>query len=88
MLGILGTNIARYCTVGRPGCHRDQSERTGAFYNFIGESRLGKGVAMNLLLKLGGSIDTMRKERYDAFVAGGNINEGQDDGRAELNQDQ
>ena len=66
----------------------NQNVFTGTFYNFIGESRLGKGVAMNLLLKLGGSIDIMRKERYDAVVAGGNINEGEDDGRAELNEDQ
>jgi len=84
VLGTLGTNIARYCTVGRPGCHRDQSERTGAFYNFIGESRLGKGVAMNLLLKLGGYIDNMRKERFDALVEGGNIGEGADADRVQI----
>ena len=43
---------------------------------------------MNLLLKLGGFIDIMRKERYDDVIAGGNINEGEDGGRVELNQDQ
>ena len=48
-IGMMGTNIARYCCVGRPGCHKVQSIRTGDFYNFIAESRMGKGIALNLL---------------------------------------
>ena len=57
--GILGTNIARYCTVSRPGCHDDQAERTSALYNFIGESRFGKGVAINLLMMLGKYVENL-----------------------------
>ena len=52
-IGVLGTNATKYCAVARPGCHTDQWERSGAFYNFIAESRLGKGIAMSLLWKLG-----------------------------------
>ena len=48
-IGLLATNITRFCSVARPGCHPDQSERSGTFYNLIGDSRLGKGIAMNVL---------------------------------------
>ena len=65
-LGILGTNIARFCSVSRPGCHKDQSERTGTFYKLIGESRLGKGLAMNVLQKLGKKIEKMRMSTYSS----------------------
>ena len=49
IIGMLGTNITRFTSVSRPGCHTDQSERSGTFYKLIGESRLGKGIAMNVL---------------------------------------
>ena len=49
VLGVLGTNISRYCGIARPGCHTDIPERAGSFYHFIAESRLGKGIALNLL---------------------------------------
>ena len=34
MLGILGTNISRFCAITRPGCHTEQWERAGAFYMY------------------------------------------------------
>ena len=61
VLGVLGTNISRFGATARPGCHTDQWERAGAFYMLIGASRLGKGVAMNLLWKLGSHIQCIRK---------------------------
>ena len=64
ILGILGTNIARYGAIARPGCHTDQWERAGAFYMLIGESRLGKGIAMNLLWKLGVFIQQKRSQGF------------------------
>ena len=48
VIGVIGTNIRSWSRVARPGCHKDQAERTGAFYNFIAPSRLGKGIALNL----------------------------------------
>ena len=60
VLGVLGTNISRYCAVARPGCDTGIWERSGAFYNFIAESRLGKGITMNLLWKLGTHINKIR----------------------------
>ena len=70
MIGILGTNIARYCAIARPGCHNEQWERSGAFYNLIAESRLGKGIAMKLLRKLGGHIQKIRRNRFPNEVDG------------------
>ena len=37
-IGSIGTNIARYAAVHRPGSHRSQAERTGTFYKFIAPS--------------------------------------------------
>ena len=64
MIGILGTNITRYSAIARPGCHNDQGERSGAFYKLIAESRLGKGVAMNLLWTLGSHIQKIREAQF------------------------
>ena len=49
VIGMLGTNAVRFSAVARPKCHADQYDRAGSFYNFIGESRLGKGIGMKLL---------------------------------------
>ena len=60
MIGIMGTNIARYSRVKRITSHKDQAKRTGAFYKLIGPSRLGKGIAMGLLSELGKDIQKAR----------------------------
>ena len=67
VIGVLGTNIARYCGIARPGCHTDLSERSGAFYHFIAESRLGKGIALNLLWKLGSHVQKKRVSDFHAL---------------------
>ena len=84
VLGIAGTNISRFCAIARPGCHTDMWERSGSFYNLIAESRLGKGIAMSLLWKLGSHIQGIRRARFSdedvavvrrprsVFLAGGN----------------
>ena len=64
ILGILGTNVTKFCAFARPGCHTDQWERAGAFYNFIAESRLGKGIAMSLLWKLGSHVQQIRVSNF------------------------
>ena len=63
-LGMIGTNIARYSVVRRVGANRTQAERTGAFYNFIAPSRLGKGIALSLITKVGSHIEEIRDGRY------------------------
>ena len=65
---MMGSNTARYCAVGRPGCHEDQAERTGAFYNFIGESRVGMSIALKLLHILGRDIVKVRGKKYEELV--------------------
>ena len=60
VLGMLGSNISRFGAIARQGCHTDQWERAGAFYMLMGESRLGKGIAMNLLWKLEITIQQKR----------------------------
>ena len=57
---MLGSNISRFGAIARQGCHTDQWERAGAFYMLMGESRLGKGIAMNLLWKLEITIQQKR----------------------------
>ena len=69
-IGILGTNISRYSTVGRLGCHVDQAERCGAFYNYIAPSRSGKGISMSLLFKLGRHVERNRKATMSTYVEG------------------
>ena len=64
-LGVVGTNIARYTVVRRVGSNRDQVERTGAFYNFIAPSRLGKGIAFSIISTLGTHVADLRSERYN-----------------------
>ena len=64
ILGILGTNVTKFCAIARPGCHTDQWERAGAFYYFIAESRLGKGIAMSLLWKLGTHVQRIRVSNF------------------------
>lgn len=49
VIGVIGTNIERWSKVAEPGCHKDHAERTGAFYNLIAPSRLGKDITLNLL---------------------------------------
>ena len=62
MLGITGTNIARYTSVRRIGAHPLQAERSGTFFNFIAPSRSGKGIALSLLTKLGKHIEDKREQ--------------------------
>ena len=42
----------------------EQWERSGAFYNLIAESRLGKGIAMKLLWKLGVHIQKIHRTGF------------------------
>ena len=64
-LGLIGTNIARYSSVRRIGSHKDQTERTGSLYKLIGPSRLGKGVALSIVSKIGHHIESVRIKQYD-----------------------
>ena len=61
-IGVVGTNISGYSVVRRMGANRNQTERTGAFYNFIAPSRLGKGIALSIISKLGSRIEEKRNE--------------------------
>ena len=51
IIGVLGTNTARYSAVRRPSGHDSNVIRTGCFYNFIVPSRFGKGMVMRVLKK-------------------------------------
>ena len=64
-LGSIGTNIARCSVVRRIGGHRNHVERTGAFYNLIAPSRLGKGIAISLVSDIRSQIEDIRSKNYD-----------------------
>ena len=68
IIGVLGTNTARYSAVRRPSGHVSNVIRTGCFYNFIGPSRFGKGMAMRVLKMIGGHIQKKRKTVFERFV--------------------
>ena len=63
-LGAIGTNISRFSSINRIGAHGSPPERCGCFYNLIGPSRVGKGVAMSLLSEIGLHIEIERSRYY------------------------
>ena len=73
VIGMLGTNCVRFGAVSRPKCHIDHYERAGCFYNFIGESRLGKGICMKLLWTLGRHIEKLRDKNFHEYISPVNL---------------
>ena len=59
-LGATGTNISRFTSIKRIVAHGGQPERCGCFYSFIAPSRVGKGVAMSILSKIGNHVQAER----------------------------
>ena len=65
-LGFIGTNISRTCAIRRIGSHFSQSERAGTFLNFLGPSRVGKGIALKLVSDIGMHVQEIRSAYYIA----------------------
>ena len=67
-VGMLATNIARYSAVRRLGRDDSNVERSGAFYNIIAPSRIGKGIAISLVTELGSYVEKLRTDNFNPYV--------------------
>ena len=56
-LGVLGTNISRNTFVRRISGNIIQGERSDSIIYFIGPSRVGKGVAVDLVSRIGSKVE-------------------------------